>query len=282
MKYIATKDIPIDEIDATDRLRPLDPNWVAALAESIGKIGQKEPIEVVALIRGKKKYRLVAGGHRLAGCIQAGLTHVRAEIKQVEGDDFDLECRLHEIDENLIRNELNALDRAVFLGERQKIYEAMYPESARGGDRKSAAALENQNDIVSFSSATAEKIDLHERTIQRAVAIFKGIPAEIRTRLAGTTLALKQGELYQLTHYSAEQQGHILDMCLRTDDPVASIKIAADIIDGHARQKPTAADADYQKLYDTWKRCASKPGRRRFMESLVEMGIISGFNEGQL
>jgi len=64
LKYIATKDIPIDEIDATDRLRPLDPNWVAALAESIGKIGQKEPIEVVALIRGKKKYRL----YLLCGC----------------------------------------------------------------------------------------------------------------------------------------------------------------------------------------------------------------------
>ena len=279
MKYIETTNIAVADIDDTNRLRPLDPRWVTALAESIAKIGQKEPIEVVAQKKGKP-YRLIAGGHRLAGCREAGLAVVRAEVKEPESGNPDLECRLHEIDENLIRNELNPLDRAVFLGERQKIHEAMYPAAKRGGKNQHTA--EPLNEIVSFSKSTAEKIDLGERTIQRATHIYKHLAPEIRSRIAGTPLAQKEGELYQLTRYGPDDQVKILDMCLRVDDPVPSVKVAGDIVDGHVTKASSQAEAQYEKLYDAWKRCTSKKPRKHFLENLVEMGVIPSFNEAQI
>lgn len=285
MKYIETIEIAVDQIDDKNRLRLVDQDWVQALAESIGNIGQKEPIEIVAQKRkGEPPYRLIAGAHRLAACRLAGLDTIRAEVKTPETDNPDLEIRLHEIDENLIRNELNALDRAVFLGERQKVYEEMYPETARGGDRgnQHTGGKERQNDIVSFSQATAEKINLSVRAIQRDVRIFQGLTADVRGRLQGTPLARNQGELYQLTQYDRDRQLKILDMCLREADPVPSVKAAGDIIDGHTKETLSEADAHRERLYETWKRCKSKKGRKGFLDYLVEMGVITSYNEAQL
>ncbi len=280
MKYIETINIPVDEIDDTNRLRPLNKDWVAALAESIADIGQKEPIEVIRQKKGKP-FRLIAGGHRLAGCRQAGLETIRAEIKELETDTPDLERELHEIDENLIRNELNHLDRAVFLGRRQMIYEALHPET-RHGAQGGRGGKKNETEIISFSKNTAEKIDLGERTIRRATRIYQGLSDDIRARLAGTYLAKKEGELYQLTRHAPDDQVKILDLCLKDVDPLPSVKAAGDVINGHTPKKQSAADADFEKLYETWKRCASKKGRTRFLDSLKEMGVIPSFNEEQL
>lgn len=285
MKYIETIEIAVDQVDDKNRLRLVDQDWVEALAESITNIGQKEPIEIVAQKRkGQLPYRLISGAHRLAACRLSGLDTIRAEVKTPETDNPDLEIRLHEIDENLIRNELNALDRAVFLGERKKVYEAMYPETARGGDRgnQHTGGKERQTEIISFSQATAEKIDLGERTIRRATRIFEGLSAEVRARIHGTPLARKEGELYQLTQYDRDRQLTILDMCLRKADPVPSVKAAGDIIDGHIKETLSEADAHRERLYETWNRCKSKKGRKGFLDYLVEMGVITSYNEAQL
>tara|TARA_R110001592_G_scaffold104697_1_gene294578 strand:- start:72458 stop:73306 length:849 start_codon:yes stop_codon:yes gene_type:complete len=282
LKYIETISIPVDEIDDTNRLRPLSQSWVDAIAESIAKIGQKEPIEVIRQKKGKP-YKLIAGGHRLAGCRKAGVD-ARAEVKELETDAPGLEAELHEIDENLIRNELNPLDRAVFIGRRQKIYETMYPASKRGGDQGNqyTGGKKRQNEIISFSQNTANAIDLGERTIQRATRIYQGLSNKIRARLAGTHLADREGELYNLTRFAPDDQVKILDLCLKDVDPLPSVKAAGDVINGHTPKKQSAADADFEKLYETWKRCASKKGRTRFLGSLKEMGVIPSFNEEQL
>ncbi len=179
MRYISTRQIPLCDIDASDRLRPVDDG----LAESFAAIGQKSPIEVVAQIKGRK-YRLIAGGHRYAAALACGWESIRAEIKAPVTEHHDLEIRLHEIDENLIRDDLNALDRAVFLGERQRIYEALHPESRNGGTPGNQyTGQKRENDIVSFSQSTAEKLGIGARTIQRATAIFNGLDPSIREKM---------------------------------------------------------------------------------------------------
>jgi len=282
LKYVETIEIAVDQIDDTGRLRQIDPDWTQGLTESIANIGQKEPIEVVIQKRkGKPPYRLIAGAHRLAACRLAGFEAIRAEVKKPETDNPELEMRLHEIDENLIRNELNALDRAVFLGERKKIYLEMYPETGRGGDRKSTAARENQTDIVSFSSATAEKIDLHERTIERAVLIYKKIPAAIRARLHGTALARNQGELIKLTRYSEAQQARIVDACLREVNPAPSVSVAAQELDGRTAPENSPEDA-YLASLQTKFNGASKGNKEAFLAWLHDLGIIDTFDREQL
>lgn len=281
MKHVDTKDIQISEIDDTVRLRPLNLEWVADLSEQISQAGQKTAIEVVTIKSGKFKFKLSAGGHRVAAFRILGLTTIRADIYQIGGKNAEFERELAEIDENLQRLELNALDRAVFIGRRKEIYEKLNPET-KHGVAGANARHGSANDKMSFAKSTAEKMKRNEKLVQRACRIYDGISAAARKRIANTPLALKEGELYQLTYHSPENQTKILDMCLRADDPVPSIKLAGDIIDGHVAKKPSAADADFEKLYDTWKRRDSKPGRRRFLEALQEMGVIDSFNEGQL
>ena len=280
MKYLETQNIPVEDIDASDRLRPLNIDWVLALRESIQKIGLKEPIEVVATLRGPKKYRLIAGGHRLEAHIQANLDEIRAEIKEPQTADFDNECRLHEIDENLIRNELNPLDRAVFLGERQRIYEAMYPESKNGANG-GPGGWKNENEIISFSLSTAEAIGLGQRTIQRATLIYKSLDADIRAKIQGTPLAGKEGELYKLTRYSPEHQAIIIEACTRADNPAPSVSVAAQELDGRPAQERDPDQAAIDHLTQRWRQ-ASKTTKSGFLDLLCDIGVIDAYDPEQL
>lgn len=279
MKYLSTQDIPLKDIDASDRLRAVNEDWVKGISESFANIGQKEPIEVVAQTKGKN-YRLVAGGHRFAAAELCGWETIRAEIKQTVTDNFDLEVRLHEIDENLIRNELNALDRAVFLGERQRIYEAMYPETA-GGVAGGKARQGSANDIVSFADATAEKIEVSGRTVQRYVTIFKNLSPEIRARISGTELAKKQGELYKLTRFNEEQQRKIISACSRNKNPAQSVSVAAQELDG---RETTQTDHEHQALEQLKSKFSNstQPNKAKFLIWLSDLGIVTSFDEEQL
>ena len=121
--------VPLDLIDATDRLREVNEAYAQVLAHAFqGPGGQRTPIEIV---RRGERYRLVYGAHRF----RAAEINGQAEIKAIATDASDAELRLREIDENLIRHELTALDRARFLAERKRLYEALNPAARHGGDR---------------------------------------------------------------------------------------------------------------------------------------------------
>ncbi len=215
-KLLATADIAVPE-----RLRLTDEDHVAALAASIADKGQMQAT-LVALNprRNGQPYVLIAGAHRLAACAALGI-EVTCSILRWRGKslvDFDIACRLREIDDNLMRYELSALDRAVFLYERKKIYEELYPETKQGGDRKSADFKEkNQNDIMPlcFSEDTAEKLGFSKRTIEKYCQIAKNIPAGLRRQIAGTWLARKQGELLYLSKQDPDTQEQIVDTLLK-------------------------------------------------------------------
>ena len=118
------KDIPIASIKVNNRLRPLNAEKVAELAESIAQVGLLQPIGV------RPDGTLVYGYHRLEACKQLGWTEILAVV--VDGDDWHAE--LAEISENLIRNELTLLERAEHLARMRAVYEQLYP-TARGVGR---------------------------------------------------------------------------------------------------------------------------------------------------
>lgn len=279
MKYLSTQDIPLKDIDASNRLRAVNQDWAKGISESFANIGQKEPIEVVAQTKGKK-FRLVAGGHRFAAAELCGWETIRAEIKQTVTDNYDLEVRLHEIDENLIRNELNALDRAVFLGERQRIYEAMYPET-KNGAQGGRGGKKNETDIVTFSKNTAEKIDLSERTIRRDVTIFKALSPEIRAQISGSVLANKQGELYKLTRINPEHHEQIVEACLRAENPAPSVSLAAQELDGREPDKSDPDELALDQLKSKFSK-SSVSNKAEFLTWLRDMGIVPSYDEEQL
>ncbi len=215
-KLLATADIAVPE-----RLRLTDEDYVAALAASIADKGQMQAT-LVALNprRNGQPYVLIAGAHRLAACAALGI-EVACSILRWRGKslvDFDIECRLREIDDNLMRYELSALDRAVFLYERKKIYEEMYPHTRHGGDRKSVDFhKENQMafNATRFSKETAKLMGLSERAVRDICQIAKNIPAGLRRQIAGTWLVRKQGELLYLSKQDPDTQEQIVEVLLK-------------------------------------------------------------------
>jgi ParB family transcriptional regulator, chromosome partitioning protein len=110
-------ELEIAAIDIFDRLRPVDPSVVQAIAASITETAQLNAITVRAADAAGNRARLVAGAHRLAAMVLLGRDTIRA--RWITADDEA--ARLLEIDENLIRAELTALDRAYFLAERKAV-----------------------------------------------------------------------------------------------------------------------------------------------------------------
>lgn len=258
------RDIPIGQIVIGERLRKVDKDWVDALATSMAGTGQHQPIQVVA--RGKK-FRLIDGAHRIEASKLIGAETIRAEIVTTT----PLEERLREIDANLLRRDLNPLDRATFLAARKAVHEEMYPET-KAGVAGGKARHGQQATSMSFAKTTAEKIGITPRSIERAVRIHKLIGPAIRDRLHGTKLAESQNELLALADQGPEAQALILDHIDKGD--AGSVRAALRIVEGHVKPEakgaaPDSADKQFQKLFEAWRR-ANTMARRRFVQEVMD------------
>lgn len=191
--------IALDQIDATDRLRPVDPAHVEAIAASIAQSGLHAPI----ILRPEgNRYRLVAGAHRLEACRSLAWSSIDAIIENV-GDD---EARLIEIDENLMRRELSALDRAIFLAERKAIHDALYPETVQRGRRKKELSQTLRQFGERFSKHAAKRTGLSERVVQMSLELAGKLSPEARDLLRLTDLADNQAQLVALAAEEPEKQ----------------------------------------------------------------------------
>ena len=88
-----------------DRLRPLDPNAVVLLAESMQRLGQLQPIAVYCRDGNEV---LVSGAYRLEAAKLLGWEHIDAIRIDSDRDRDDLE--MIQIAENLHRSDLTALE----------------------------------------------------------------------------------------------------------------------------------------------------------------------------
>ncbi len=98
--------------------------------------------------------------------------------------------RMAEIDAKLLTHGPVALDFAVLLAERKRIYESLHPETRHGGDRKSASRRAKiKTQTISFCSDAAHALNLSERAVQLAVALGEAFePAEVEA-LRGSLIA---------------------------------------------------------------------------------------------
>lgn len=205
-----TKSIRIDDIDATDRLRPVDPDHVALIATSIEERGLEQPVVVRPIGDG---YKLTVGAHRLEALKALGWTElVIGEHVIVRAED-DLDAKISEIDENLARHELNALDRALFLAERKRLYEEKRRVNQRGGDRKSQKFKERiEGQSLSFdlsprfTAEAAARVGLSESAVKLALRIAAGLDREAAQALRGTRAERNQQELIALIDLPPAQQ----------------------------------------------------------------------------
>lgn len=205
-----TEMIEISSILIEDRSRDVDKGWAQALA-AIFKAS--EMLNPVTIWQGEDGPRLVAGAHRIAAHVINGETHIAACWSKAE---TLADAKVLEIMENIGRHELTALDRAQHLFDLKQAYEAKYPETKNGGDRKSEDA-QNQNGIIPFWSDTSEKTGLSASAITKAVALWTGLSPASISIIKGTWLADHQAGLMALAKQEPKVQAKALEMMFPTD-----------------------------------------------------------------
>ncbi|MBY6243514.1 ParB N-terminal domain-containing protein [Methylosinus sp. Sm6] len=260
--------IPLFEIESSNRLRPVDPDWAAAIAGSIAAKGLDQPITIRRKGNG---YQLVIGGHRLHAFGILGLEELIEGVHFKLVEQSDDQAELSEIDENLMRRELSAVDRAIFLARRKSVWDRVYPETTAGGDRKSQKAKEKIKRTTcpfvpeTFSKDAAAKTGLSDRTIRRSIALANVVPREVVELIRPTKLADNAAQLRQLGRETPENQLLIARaICAGGGKSIS-----------HARQilglaKPSEHDPHTQianKLLALWNR-SSPRARETFLEAI--------------
>lgn len=181
--------IKIADIKIGDNRREINDIKVGGLMKSIAEIGLLNPITVT------KKHRLIAGAHRLAACKKLGWKEIECNVMELDG----LKAELAEIDENLVRHSLSHIEEGEQLLRKKEIYEMLYPETKKGGDRKSEKIkakklrfdFQTKSNVSEDSAPTspkrtfvedsAEKMNLTPRSVQQKIQIARDLTPEVKT-----------------------------------------------------------------------------------------------------
>lgn len=258
--------IAIADVDTGDALRAVDMEFVQGiLMPSIRDRGLRTPIEVRPVSQG---YKLTFGGHRLEACRQLGFQMINAIVR----DQDDEEARLTAIDENLIRNPGDALQRAELLAERKALYEARHPQT-RNGAQGGRGSNRNETDVMSFSKDAADKAGLSDRQIRRSVEIASKLDRSAREMLRGTKHANNQATLLSLIKHDPKRQRALANRLTRQDRPCASLAVAIAEEDGLAPRAKSWAD----KAIEAWTRASTRE-RREILEVISSGQVPPGWN----
>lgn len=198
--------VPISSIKVDARKRRLDDQKVRELADSILAMGLLQPIGIT------EDNWLVFGLHRLEACRRLGWKEIDAVVV---GDGDVLRAELAEIDENLVRVELTALEYAERLARAQEIYEALHPDATQDHPKKQRLnRTKAPCGAVSpgFMSDVSAKTGLPFGTIQRYLQIATGIPEDIRDAIRSTHLARNKRELLKLSRLSESEQRAVVKL----------------------------------------------------------------------
>lgn len=212
-------EIEIAAIDVVDRLRLVDRAYVEMIAASISETYLHQPIAVATTPAGGNRYVLVDGENRLEAFKLLGRATIPARIRTLTLQ----EREKHEIHANLIRNELTALDRTIFVGRLADLFAAENADARNGGDRKSKKwreknQLANLANWSSFSKDAARRTGLAERSIRRTRELFDKLAPDAVALIRSSKLADNQAQLQALAAL----------------EPADQIKLAREIAEGRA------------------------------------------------
>lgn len=200
------KRILISDIVIPERLRAVEEEHAIAIAQSIVEHGLINPITVRSTPNAKGgKYTLVAGAHR----IRAEHINKQPEIDAmiVEGD--KAEAQLIEITENLFRNELSVLDRAIFVQTYRDVWEGKYGkvEAGRPGNRANLAQLlSDEAEAGSFSKHVADRMGISRRAVEYLNKIAENVHPDVRAAVRGTPIADNQSALLKIAKMEPQKQ----------------------------------------------------------------------------
>lgn len=258
------KTIPLKEIHIGERARPVDEDHALAIAASMAERGLINPITVrstPAANAGVTPYTLVAGGHR----------HRAAELNQWEEIDVIVvtadaaEAQLMEISENLYRNELTALDRAIFVMKFRELYEEKFGKiDPKGGRPKK----QGHDDPVIFapgrqlSERVQERLGFGPETYKRVNRIGQKLHPALRQAVRGTDAENDQKLLLKLAAMPETEQAGI----------AAALEFEPDVkkvleMDKPAKPQQDADSIAFDALKRAWEK-ASPDARAIFIDHI--------------
>ncbi len=178
----------VEDVKVRIRLRASNEDNIRDIAESIKDIGLISPITV------DTEGNLIAGFHRLQAHKLLGIK----EIPVIISTQKDLKAKLQEIDENLKRSELNAIEKSVHIEERERILKQLDLLSVKGDNRYSAAGKSTQRERASEIGMSRRKYQYHKE--------LENLHPEVRDLLNDTKFSTKLLDLVMLARESDEIQ----------------------------------------------------------------------------
>lgn len=191
--------VPIGEIQIKEGRRSLDAVHMGELADSIRELGLLNPVTI------DRENHLIAGLHRLEAAKALGWTEIECTVSSLGG----LQAELAEIDENIVRSDISALEYGEILLRRKEIYETLHPETKHGGDRKSEGIKTTKcrfETARSFAQDTAEKLGVTPRTVERQIQTAKNLSPEAKDIIRDTDTKLSKKAAMKLSRLEPEQQ----------------------------------------------------------------------------
>lgn len=224
-------EIEIAAIDVVDRLRRIDPDTVEMIAASVSECGYLHQPIAVAAIPGSNRVALVDGEHRVEAFKRLGRETIPARIRELT----EAERQRHEIHANLIRNELNTLNRARFIGKLADLFAAENADARNGGDRKSKKwlarnQLANLANWSAFNKEAARRTGLAERSIRRDRELAAALSSDIIALIDGTKVADNQAQLQALAELEPEHQLAVARAIAAGASTVARAREAAGLV----------------------------------------------------
>jgi ParB family chromosome partitioning protein len=178
----------VDEVKVRVRLRASNDDNIREIAESIKEIGLISPITV------DSDGNLIAGFHRLQAHKVLGIP----EIPVIVSTQKELKARLQEIDENLKRAELTAIEKSVHIEERESIIRQLDKLSVQGDNRYSSVGKSTQK-------SRATEIGISRRSYQYYKEI-ENLHPEVKDLLNDTEQASRIMDLVMLSRESDDIQ----------------------------------------------------------------------------
>lgn len=274
-----SKSIPLADILVPERLRTVDEDHALAIQASIVEHGLLNPVTVRQTPNGQQGYCLVAGAHRFRAIELLDEEEIDAIVVKASAD----EAVLIEISENLFRNDLSVIDRAVFVETYRDVWEKTRGEIKRGGDRRNGSKdqveplISSPIDLIAqeaengFSKTCADRLGVSVPSIKRLNLIARNLPRELRQQISGTPIADNQSQLLKLAKLepSKRAKAHI---AIRESN--GDFKAAMDLIEPPAK-KPDPEMQVLSRLIDSWER--AKPAtRKKFMAHAQLMAAPKG------
>jgi ParB/RepB/Spo0J family partition protein len=223
----------VHEIDIGPRHRTPEQAAVDRLAASMKMIGLRTPITVRYFDdrpsqdgMSDDSYLLVTGAHRLAAAKQLGWEYIEAFVTTKT----DADAELWEIDENLMRAELDAAEHALLTKRRAEIIEA---KAAEATSSQVGTKSKKRGQGITGTKAAASVRDQAEKTgesktkVARSKKRAEQLGEDLLRKVTGTSLA-KGTELDALIKLDPEKREELIKKAEAGEDVSAVRALAAE------------------------------------------------------